>query len=135
MEMLIARRLIEQIIAHALSDPEHEVCGLLFGDDNWITAAEPTANVHPDPSAHFEVDPSALIAAHRAEREGGRRLIGHYHSHPSGRAFPSARDAAFAEPDRLWLIAAGQETALFRAMPDGEIAGAFCSVAMRIDPS
>jgi histidine phosphotransferase ChpT len=128
MAMTIARRLADQIRAHAASDPAHEVCGLLFGDEQAITAVTPTANVHPDPARHFEVDPAVLIAALRAERGGGQRLIGHYHSHPSGDVMPSARDAASAEAGRCWLIVAGGQMALFRAGP----AGSFTPVALDI---
>lgn len=109
------RRLIEA----AAASPDAEICGLLFGGDGRIDAIRPTANVAADPASGFEVDPVALIAAHRAARRGGPRPIGHFHSHPRGPASPSPRDLAAAENGSLWLIIghgnAGHEARLWRA--------------------
>jgi proteasome lid subunit RPN8/RPN11 len=126
MRVTISSGLIDQILAHAAAEPGREVCGLLFGGDSHIDAALPTANVASDPACHFEVDPQALFAAIRAERGGGARLVGHYHSHPSGLPAPSARDAADAEPGRLWLIVAGGEARLWRSVAGG----AFVPIAL-----
>lgn len=113
----ISRSLLEQIVALA-ADDRHEVCGLLLGAPDRIEAIIPAANVAANPARHFELDPAALIAAHRAARSGGPAIIGHYHSHPSGVAAPSATDAACATPDgSLWLIIAGGEATLWRAGP------------------
>lgn len=96
----------------------HEVCGLLLGGEGRITDIRPAANVAPDPARHFELDPTTLIAAHRAARSGGPAIIGHYHSHPSGHAEPSATDAAAAAPDgSLWLIVGNGAARLWIAGP------------------
>lgn len=105
MQVGISRSLLEQIMSEAAADP-NEVCGLLLGDEKRIEAIRPAVNVAPDPARHFELDPAVLIAAHRAARAGGKRITGHYHSHPSGVPVPSAADAASAVADgSLWLIA------------------------------
>jgi proteasome lid subunit RPN8/RPN11 len=97
--------------------PELEVCGLLFGSETRIDRATVCANVAADPRRTFEIDPVALFAALRAERSGEERLIGYWHSHPSGTTTPSATDAARAAPDgKVWLIAAGDEIAAWRAV-------------------
>lgn len=97
-----------------------EACGLLFGTDIAITAHQPTTNVHPTPETHFEIDPQALIDAHRAIREGGRNLVGYYHSHPSGPSEPSATDRALAGRDgMIWAIVGTGRVALWRAGGDG----------------
>jgi len=49
-----------------------EACGLLLGQGDAIATAWPAANVAPQPERHFEIDPTALIAAHRAARAGRR---------------------------------------------------------------
>lgn len=120
----IAAGLLEEILARAGATAEVEVCGLLFGTPERIEAVRHTANSAAEPQDSFEVDPAALLAALRAERGGGARLVGHYHSHPNGLAVPSARDLAAAEPGRLWLIIGGGEARLwlaekrgFRALP------------------
>jgi proteasome lid subunit RPN8/RPN11 len=119
MATVIARHLYERILAHVAAEPEREVCGLLFGGGGRIVAVEPSANVAPNPADSFEVDPRALFAALRTERAGGAPLIGHYHSHPNGRAEPSPRDAAAAEPGRLWLIVARGTARAWFAEPGG----------------
>jgi proteasome lid subunit RPN8/RPN11 len=84
-----------------------EACGLLFGADG-VERASIEGNVSDDPTRRFEIDPAALIAALRAERGGGERVIGYWHSHPSGDANPSATDAAMAAADgKIWVIVAG----------------------------
>lgn len=113
--VLIAEPALHTAQAAAAASPEREVCGLLLGRPGLIERALPTANVAPDPTCWFEVDPQALFAALRAERAGGPRLLGHYHSHPSGSADPSPRDRAAAEPGRLWLILGGGLARLWRA--------------------
>lgn len=117
--MRISRPLLDAILAQAAANPDREICGLLFGSETCIDAALPTTNVHPEPARHFEVDPTALIAAHRAERAGGRRLIGHYHSHPTGIALPSDEDVRSGEPGRLSLIVGGGEARLYRTLDTG----------------
>lgn len=122
---------IAQIVAEMRASPAREVCGLLFGDGTDIQAAQACTNVAADPARTFEIDPSALIAAHRAARAGGAAIMGHYHSHPSGLAEPSARDAADASPDgSLWLIAAAGDVRGWRALRDGAVHGRFDPVTL-----
>ncbi len=60
----------------------------------------------------FDIDPADHIAAAKAARANGHAIIGCYHSHPGGRAEPSAADLAGAGEDNfLWLIAAGDRLA------------------------
>jgi proteasome lid subunit RPN8/RPN11 len=96
--------LLDHILTDAAAWPKREVCGLLLGTGIKVTQIVPSANVAPDPASSFEIDPAALFAALRAERAGGARVIGHYHSHPNGIAEPSPRDLAAAEPGKLWII-------------------------------
>ena len=79
----------------------------------------------------IEIDPAALIAAHRAARSGGAAVIGHYHSHPTGLAEPSPRDAADAAPDgSIWLIAGGGQVTAWRAVAAGRRHGRFDPLAL-----
>ncbi|WP_176595851.1 MULTISPECIES: M67 family metallopeptidase [Sphingobium] len=120
MKVGISRGLLEQIMSEAAADP-HEVCGLLLGEADRIGAILPAANVAPDPARHFELDPAVLIAAHRAARGGGARIVGHYHSHPGGVPVPSATDAACAAADgSLWLIVGGGIARLWLATGQDE---------------
>lgn len=120
MRVRISSEVLAAIRAHAVADPAREVCGLLFGSSDHVTAVQHTPNVADDPSRRFEIDPAALIAALRAEREGGPRLAGYYHSHPNGRAEPSERDRESAAPDgKLWLIVTADAVTGWRAGADG----------------
>ena len=111
----ISSTLLGGLLADAKNAPDREVCGLLFGTQGRIADAEATANVAADPARSFEIDPAALFAAHRRARAGGPAIVGHYHSHPSGAAVPSARDAAQAMGDgALWLILTAGEGRLWR---------------------
>ena len=66
------------------------------------------ANIAGDPSRHFLIDPQPQIALLRQLRGTDRAVIGCFHSHPSGRAEPSATDLSSAvEDDFVWLIAGG----------------------------
>ena len=86
-----------------------EACGLLLGTRGRITEIRETRNIHPTPASHFEIDPQALIDAHRAARSGAvAQVLGYFHSHPTGDPAPSATDRAMAAHDgRVWAIIAG----------------------------
>lgn len=120
MNMVVTSTVVEGLFAEARAADPRECCGLLFGDPDVITGYAPTANVHPSPETHFEIDPRALIDAHRAMRESGRRLVGYYHSHPRGRPEPSVTDRAMAAGDgMIWAIVAASEMRLWRATDRG----------------
>lgn len=120
MKVRISSEALAAIRAHAAADPAFEVCGLLFGTADHVSAVTPTPNVASDPARQFEIDPQALFAAIRAERAGGPTLVGYYHSHPSGRPEPSAADQHMAAGDgRLWLIVAGDDVTAWWATKTG----------------
>ena len=120
----------QRILDHAASSRD-EVCGLLLGDEGRIASVRPCANASDEPARRFELDPAALIAAWRAGRSGGPRVIGHYHSHPTGDARPSATDAAEAAADgAIWIIAAAGQVAAWRAVAAGVVHGRFDPVAL-----
>jgi proteasome lid subunit RPN8/RPN11 len=119
MALRVAAGLLDTLVRTAAGMPDREICGLLFGADDRIEYAQPAENIADHPQDTFEIDPRALFAALRAERAGGPRLIGHYHSHPNGRAEPSPRDLAAAEPGKYWLIIGGSTARLWLAGPSG----------------
>ncbi|TPG49746.1 M67 family peptidase [Sphingomonas glacialis] len=131
MAMEISSTLLAGLLNEAQLSPTREICGLLFGTADRIDTAQACPNVAPDPSRHFEIDPAALFAAHRAVRTGGTAVIGHYHSHPSGVANPSARDAEGAMgDDALWLIVTAGEARLWQTrLPGTFVAVEYSAVA------
>lgn len=125
----ISSSTLAAIRAEIASAPDREICGLLFGETAIIRDHQPCRNVSPEPAVAFEIDPAALIAAYRAERQGGARLIGCYHSHPSGDSRPSRRDAADAVTEGwLWLIGSPSSVQAWRVESDGPVQDRFRSV-------
>ena len=89
----------------------HEICALMIGHGDrtaaTVTDVIPAANVHHNPRTRFEVDPAVLLRSHREAREGGRQLLGVFHTHPDHTAEMSQTDlsrAAYAPP--WWMISA-----------------------------
>ncbi|WP_321164428.1 M67 family metallopeptidase [Altererythrobacter sp. Root672] len=119
-ELRIRKSALEAMRAQASSAAPEECCGLLLGDDTLIETALPAANVATDRHRFFEIDPQALVDAHRSARSGGPQLCGYFHSHPNGEAAPSATDRALASGDgRVWAIVAGQEVSFWRDLESG----------------
>ena len=120
--VLVGLQAIQAILTHAAQTHPHECCGLLLGEGATIAHAHPTANVHPEPARHFEIDPAALIAAHKAQREGASQVVGYYHSHPTGDPHPSATDRRCAAHDgKVWaIVAPAQGNWEIRFFRDGE---------------
>ena len=116
----IASDILESLLGEASRAHPHECCGIMLGRDGRIDAIQPAINVHPDPATHFEVDPRALVDAHRAERGGGPAIAGFYHSHPNGLAEPSATDRAAASGQgKVWAIVAAGDVTFWRDGEDG----------------
>jgi proteasome lid subunit RPN8/RPN11 len=100
----------EQLEQEARSAYPHECCGLIEGVrtpremKGEATALHPTPNLSNEPD-RFEIDPATHFALLRKLRGTGHDIIGCYHSHPNGRAEPSARDMeGAAEANFLWLV-------------------------------
>jgi len=127
MRVALPTALRAQILDQARTAHPSECCGLLVGrrdgDLARIIALHPARNLS-DHSDRFDIDPRDHIAAQKAARESGNFVIGCYHSHPNGRAHPSATDLARAGEDNfLWLIAADEALKAFVYL-DGVFTGA-----------
>ena len=70
-ELELTREVLDGLQDEARRAAPCEACGLLLGRGQGIDRRRPARNVHPVPQTHFEIDPQALVDAHRAEREGG----------------------------------------------------------------
>jgi desampylase len=117
----ISSELHHQLLDLARATPDLEVCALLFGEDRTLATFQSVPNVAHRPECRFEIDPVALIAAHKAARGGGAAIIGVFHSHPNGRVGPSPDDLAAAEANGwIWLIAAAGEMTAWQANRTGD---------------
>jgi proteasome lid subunit RPN8/RPN11 len=112
MRLEISREALAGIRAAAAAAHPEEACGLLFGGSGLIDGWQEARNVAENREIMFEIDPATLFAALRAERAGGPKLIGYWHSHPNGCAEPSRRDTELADVDgKIWVIVAGDDVA------------------------
>ena len=120
MTLEVSSAVIEQLLGEAKGTHPLECCGLLFGAGLHIDEARACANVHSRPERHFEIDPQALVDAHRAARKGGPQIMGYFHSHPTGPPEPSAIDRANATGGgKVWAIVGEGRVAWWRDTPQG----------------
>ncbi len=122
MTIKVTSGVLVKLREEAANAAPEECCGLLLGQVSaggvCIEKAAPAQNIADDRLTRFEIDPAALLAAHKAARAGGPQIVGYYHSHPTGHPVPSATDCEHASGDaRIWAIVAGGEVAFWR---DGE---------------
>lgn len=130
MDLTVASGAIATVLEEAARAHPREACGLLLGEGDHVREASVARNVAADPLHHFEIDPAALIAAHRAARAGGPQVLGYWHSHPNGLAQPSSTDRARAAGDgRFWAIAAAGDVTFWH---DGE--AGFVALPSRLAP-
>ena len=110
MSLLIPSDLLLRMREEAASAFPEECCGLLIGEpgpDDRIEVRDlvPAANVAPDRRRHFELDPAVHLRWQQTLRGTGRSVVGHYHSHPGGRAEPSLVDIkSISDPAVIWVI-------------------------------
>ena len=101
----LPRPLVNQLLHHAQSAAEQEVCGLVASLQGEPSEVYPVANVSTEADHLFAMDPRAQIEAMRQMRDKGQQLFAIYHSHPHAPAQPSVRDIAEAAyPEALYLI-------------------------------
>jgi proteasome lid subunit RPN8/RPN11 len=131
MRVALPKDLRARILEEANAAFPGECCGLLEGTRNdgafQVAALHSARNLAPA-SDRFEIAPEDHFQAFKAARANGRALIGCYHSHPNGRAEPSAIDKAGAgEENFLWLIAAGGTLGAFVYLR-----GTFCAADLEM---
>jgi len=128
-QVVLPQALRGRILQEAHRARPAECCGLIEGVRGSasfeVTALHPARNLAAS-TDRFDIDPRDQFVAHKAARAQGRAIIGCYHSHPGGRAQPSAADRAGAgEENFLWLIAADEGLKAFVYLR-GEFVGADC---------
>ncbi len=88
---------------HVSREAPYEACGLVAGKDGISQAVYPIPNELRSP-VRYRMEPRAQLAAFEAMDEVGWDLLAIYHSHPQGRAIPSAIDIAEAAYPVVYLI-------------------------------
>ena len=112
--LILPPALRDQVLREANAARPRECCGLIEGtykeDAAQALICHPVRNLAAANDC-FELDPARHIGLLKSLRGSGREIVGCYHSHPNGRAEPSARDLAGevdGDPRRGVGRAAGQ---------------------------
>ncbi|MEA2167192.1 MAG: [CysO sulfur-carrier protein]-S-L-cysteine hydrolase [Solirubrobacteraceae bacterium] len=101
----MSRRLVDELVAHALEDAPDECCGLISSRDGEGVAVHRVTNARRSPFA-FEMDGKEQYQAQMAIEDDGLELGGLYHSHTRSAPEPSQTDINLAKwwPDPVWVI-------------------------------
>ena len=99
--IVFTQTLYDQMLAHELSDPANEMCGLLAGRDGVVEQILPVPNALHSPVAYRMEGPAFVEAMKACDFEP----LGIFHSHPSGPPTPSPTDVAEAAyPESIYVI-------------------------------
>ena len=106
--MLIARALLDELIAHAREDAPNECCGVVAvepGAPARAVRVHRAVNTAASP-LRFEVDGRELLRALEEIEQDGCELGAVYHSHTRTAPYPSQTDINFAGnwPGVEWII-------------------------------
>lgn len=100
------------IIDHCKAGLPNESCGMLAGKNRRVEKIYPMRNAKPGPD-YYEMDPEEQFRVMKDIRNSGLELIGLFHSHPTGQAYPSKVDVEQAYwpgtelpnyPDAVYMI-------------------------------
>ena len=93
MHFKIDRKVIGQMILHALEEDPQECCGVLLGSgDDEATEFVRISNVAEDKERRYSMDPLEQSAAEQRADADGRSITGIFHSHTFSQAYPSTTD-------------------------------------------
>jgi proteasome lid subunit RPN8/RPN11 len=81
-----------EVIVHAESNPEEEVCGFILLHKDLTVSVEPAINEHSAPRDCFTISPKSFI-----KHSIDKTIVGIYHSHPRSNEKPSPPDIAMSE--------------------------------------
>jgi proteasome lid subunit RPN8/RPN11 len=82
----------KEIIQHAESKPDEEVCGFILMNNDLTVYIEPALNQHEHKKKCFSISPSKFL-----EHTLSKKIIGIYHSHPKNTEKPSKLDVSMSE--------------------------------------
>jgi proteasome lid subunit RPN8/RPN11 len=104
-ELVLPRKLVNQILTHAQQHEHTESCGLISAAGGNPAHYYAVKNIAADPSTRFEMEPKQQIAAMKHMREHAEALLAIVHSHPQSPPVPSASDMQDAGyPNAYYII-------------------------------
>lgn len=130
-EVIIAVAHFNMMRDHAIARLPEEACGVLAGRDGRCLSIMPLTNALHSPT-RYEIAPEELFATFSTLKDNDWELLGIFHSHPSGEAWPSRVDTQEAYyPNTAYLILAPeQDEWVCRAFLIRK--GKVCEIALRI---
>jgi proteasome lid subunit RPN8/RPN11 len=91
----IPKNIHDDLIAHSREGFPLEVCGILGGIGESVSAIYPMTNTDAS-NEHFMMDPREQFAVVKDLRAKGLAMLAIYHSHPESPARPSQEDIKLA---------------------------------------
>lgn len=88
----VVRSLLAAHAAAAGVEPCAALVGRVEGASVHVTEARVLENAHPAAHQAFALDPTALLSVARDARDKGLQVVGAWHGHPRGPAWPSWAD-------------------------------------------
>lgn len=102
--MVVARSLIDEIVAHARDELPNECCGIVAADDGTAVQVFRAVNAEASP-VRYGLDPKDQFRIMKEIDDNGWSLGAIYHSHTRSPAYPSQTDVNLAfYPEALYLI-------------------------------
>lgn len=93
--LLITQNVLDDLVSHAQEGFPLEVCGILGGTDESVSAIYRMTNTDAS-NEHFMLDPKEQFAVVKDLRSKGLSMLAIYHSHPESPARPSEEDIKLA---------------------------------------
>ncbi|TLS37466.1 M67 family metallopeptidase [Pseudalkalibacillus caeni] len=81
----------QDMLEHCKKEHPYEACGLLSGKDGTVCTIWRMENIHRS-RVSFEMDIDEIRRVFELIEKKGEELLGIYHSHPTGRPYPSKDD-------------------------------------------
>ncbi len=91
MTLILEKSDLQSIVDHCLAGHPNESCGMLGGKDGRVEKVFLMKNAKPGPD-YYEMEPEEQFRVMKDIRDSGLELIGLFHSHPAGQAYPSSVD-------------------------------------------
>ncbi len=92
MTIKIQRKLMGELISHALQDDPNECCGLLLGSGNEADELHRMSNVNKKPISRYTMQPGEVVEAQEKIKKSNREFVAIYHSHTFTQSYPSLID-------------------------------------------
>lgn len=109
--LLLPYPIARDIAQEAKDNYPEEVCGILGGQDNKVSAYFPIANIAKSPQTRYEMQANSLLKALKKMDEQNLDWIAIYHSHPTSPPILSQTDIAEAVDTKpVYLIISLQQS-------------------------